>query len=190
MGPTNSTAFSRTLAFTRSHVRNGFFSWPTITFTLKESEDGPEIGKLRINYRKAFFTTADTNEAFNVQKSVWMRRWFYISDDEREFGRIGFGWNFLPSFTFADGSRYYLRAKRRWPFRRSKPGKPLQSASFMRDDMEVMLLQSFTPLGFFTNEMTAPMAGNIGTNVAELHVIAGLLLFYQGNIETRNRAAH
>jgi hypothetical protein len=191
MVETNSAGFTRSIHFTRTRARNGLFGW-TITFTLKRSEDDRQIGELVMKGRgKASYTSdAAPQDAFNIKRNFWGTRWLHEGDDEREFGRSGFGLNFKPSFTFRMSERYYLRVKRRWPFRTKKPGDATQTATFSREEVPVMLLQSFAPVSLFSNEVTAPMDGAIATDITDNRTIAGLLVFYQSYIETRNRSSH
>ncbi len=192
MGQTNSPAFGRTLGFTRSSERNGFFSWPTTTFTLTRSEDGRELGRLSMRGKKAGYTSAtDAKEDFRLRKNFWGTRWYYDGGDQLEFGYYRMGWNMKPSFVFRGGERFFLKAPFRNPFRlKRRPGEPSQSATFFREDTPVMVLQNFAPTSFFYNEVTAKLEGTIGTDIADIRVLSGLLILFQTYIAARNRHAH
>ncbi len=185
----SNAGFRRTLRFTRDKTQGGLFAWPVITFTLKR-EDGTELGQLTMKAQRATYTSPIApQDEFRLKKNFWGTRWFYENDDQPEFGRFSFGWSFKPSFLLRSGERYYLRAKRRWPFGR-KADDPTQAATFTRDHVPVMLLQSFSPSSFFYNEVTAPMEGTISTDIDNDRTIVALLLFYQTFIEARNKSAH
>ncbi len=113
----------------------------------------------------------------------------YEDGSGREFGRYTFGWKLRPAFTFAAGECYAIRTKWRWLFGKRKPGVPTQAAAFYRDETAVMLLQSFVPVRLFSNEATARLEGRLATDLADLRLIAGLLIGYQTLHDMRNHHA-
>jgi hypothetical protein len=186
----HSAGFRRKIQFTRNKFSGGLFGVPLITYTLI-GDNGEELGQLCLKGPKASYISATApQDEFSVKRNFWGMRWFYDKDDKREFGRFKYGLDLKPSVTLSDGERYFIKAKRPWPFRKKKLGNPTMTARFLREDTPVLLLESFAKRAVFSNEVTAPMEGTISTSIDSNRTVAALLLFFQTFIEARNRSHH
>ena len=175
MDQPSSSHFSRSIRFTRTTARPGLLSIPTTTFTLQRNEDGQEIGILTIKGNKADYTTTNgLPEDFHIRKSHWNSKWMTEGIDKQEAARYGFGWNLRPYFKFRGEERYFMRIKRRWPFKKLEQGEPTQIVSFTREQTPVMELKSYAPFPLFKNETSVPLEGLITTDIVDNPPVAGL----------------
>src|SRR5690349_21412313 len=123
------------IIFTRSTRRESLFSWPTVTYLLTRRHDGAEIGQLSIRHNRAEYSAANGRDGFRIRRNVWGTRWMYEGDAEPLFAKISVG--FKHTITFADGTRYRMKLKRRWRFfTRKAVDEFTHLALFFRDETE------------------------------------------------------
>ncbi len=177
-----------TISFSRSTQRNGLFNPAATTFSLTRSQGGAPLGQLIVRFNKAEFRTPDGREDFAIRKSFWGSKWRYEGEDDRLFARISIGFRYTA--TFADDSRYRMKLRRRWRiFTRKAVDEFTHLALFFRDENEVMRLENFRPLPFFSSEVSATMEGVIHTQLSDIRTVAGLLLLFQTCLIVSRQAA-
>src|SRR5690606_13197918 len=134
------------------------------------------------------YTAANGRDDFRIRRNIWGTKWTYEGDDERLFAKLSIG--FRHTITFADGTSYRMKVKRRWRFfTRKAVDQFTHLALYFRDETEVMRMENLQPLPFFSSEISAPMSGPVSTELSDAHLIAGMLLLFQSYLVTTRQAA-